>query len=110
MSTDVGQLISDLDAGSFEQKMGVILSDVAAGVIEHGRAGKMQITFTLKQLGTSNQMMIEHELSFVSPTKNGERGEKNKTNTPMHVNLDGEVTLFPKNQDQLFDKSGKVNV
>lgn len=109
MTTDVVQLIGDLDAGAFEQKMGVILSDVAAGVIEHHRAGKVQITFTLKQLGTSNQMMIEHELSYVSPTKNGERGEKNKTQTPVHVNLDGEVTLFPKNQDQLFGKNGEVN-
>lgn len=109
MSTDIAQLISDLDAGSFEQKMGVILSDVAAGVIEHGRAGKVQVTFVLKQLGNSNQMMIEHELTYVSPTQNGERGEKNKTQTPVHVNIDGEVTLFPKNQEQLFDKKGKVN-
>lgn len=108
-TTDVGQLIGDLDAGSFEQKLGVVFSDVAANVIEHGRAGKVQVTFTLKQLGTSNQMMIEHELNFVSPTKNGERGEKNKTQTPVHVNLDGDVTLFPKNQEQLFTKDGKVN-
>lgn len=106
--TDVGQLLSDLDAGSFEQKMGVVISDVASGVIEHGRSGKVQVTLTFKQLGSSNQMMIEHELNYVSPTRNGERGEKNKTQTPVHVNVDGDVTLFPKNQSQLFTKTGEI--
>lgn len=106
--TDVGQLLDDLDAGAFQQKLGVVLSDVAAGVVEHHRVGKVQVTFTLKQLGTSNQVMIEHDLSYSAPTQNGERAEKNKTQTPVHVNCEGDLTLFPKNQNQLFDSSGKV--
>ena len=108
METDVGQLFDDLDAGAFQQKIGAVLTDVAAGVIEHHRAGKVQITFTLKQLGTSNQIMIEHDLSYSAPTKNGERAEKNKTETPVHVNVEGDLTLFPKNQSQLFTTDGKV--
>lgn len=108
MDTNVGQFIEDLDAGAFEQKIGKALSDVAAGVIEHGRGGKVAITFTVKQLGNSNQVMIDHLIGYLKPTKNGESSEKNLTKTPMHVNLDGELSLFPKNQHQLFNKKGEV--
>lgn len=108
METEVSQFLDDLDAGYFQQKLGKALSDVAAGVIDHHTQGKVQLTFTVKQLGNSNQVMIEHQLAYSAPTANGEFAEKNLTKTPMHVNEGGEMTLFPKNQTQLFDKKGQV--
>ena len=108
MTTDVTQFIEDLDAGVFEQKVSKALSDVAGAVVDHHSVGKVQITLTLKQLGNSNQVMIEHDLAFSGPTKNGEFAEKDRTKTPMHVNEGGELTLFPKNQGQLFDKKGYI--
>jgi len=108
MDTDVSQFIDDLDAGTYQQKIGKALSDVAAGVVDNHAAGKVQLTFTLKQIGNSNQVMVEHLLAYSAPTANGEFAEKNLTKTPMHINEGGELTLFPKNQHQLFDSKGKV--
>jgi len=108
MDTDVTQYFEDLDAGTFQQKIGKALSDVSGAVVDHHAPGKVQITFTIKQLGNSNQVMIDHDLAFSGPTKNGEFAEKNRTKTPMHVNEGGELTLFPKNQHQMFDSKGAV--
>lgn len=108
METEVGQFLDDLDAGMFQQKISKALSDVAAGVIDNHAQGKVQVTFVVTQLGSSNQVMIDHQLAYSAPTPNGEFAEKNKTRTPMHVNEGGELTLFPKNQHQLFDKKGEI--
>lgn len=108
VNTNVAQALEDFDAGGFEQKIGRAISEVAGAVVDHHSAGKVQITLNIKQIGDSNQVMIEHLLAFSGPTPNGEFAEKNLTKTPMHVNTGGEVTLFPKNQHQLFDKKGEV--
>ena len=37
----------------------------------------------------------------------GSKSEEDTTNTPMFVNKGGELTLFQKDQVQLFDKQGQ---
>lgn len=106
--TNVNQLLDDLDAGIFSQKLGKALSMVAAGVTDHGKEGKVTVTFTFKQIGDSSQVACAHKLNFIQPTSKGKVSEEQTTETPLFVNSGGELTLFPKKQDQMFDKHGKV--
>lgn len=98
MQTDPSQFVTDLDAGVFAEKLGTALSDVAAGVIDHGKPGRVSITFELKRIGDSYQVAIDHKLSYMKPTKRGKVMEENTTQTPMHVGRGGRLTLFPEDQ------------
>ena len=103
-STDTKQLFEDLNAGVFGEQVGRAFSDVAAGVTETGKAGEVVIKFKMKRIGESQQVNISHSLKYIAPTRRGRKIEELSTDTPMHVNPDGEVTLFPKDQGQLFPK------
>lgn len=94
-ATDVQQFIADLDGGVFMEKVGQALSDVAAGAMDHQAKGQVSITFEIKQLGTSSQMVISHKLSYKRPTARGDLSENNTTQTPMHISTGGKLTLFP---------------
>lgn len=104
-ATDVPQFMHDLYGGAFEQKLGVALSAVAAGAVEHGRKGKVVVTFELSRIGESQTVNITHTVAMDAPTMRGNRTEKDKTETPMHVNRGGRLSLFPENQGQLFSSS-----
>lgn len=108
-TTDVSEFFSDLDAGVFEQKLSRALSDVAAGVIDNHAEGQVIIKMNLKQIGGSNTVNIKHSLTFKKPTINGDVTEKDITETPMHVGAGGRMTLFPENQEQMFDKHGQIS-
>lgn len=106
MTTDVQTFIADLDGGVLAEKLAHAISKVAAGVIDHDKAGKISLDFSLKRIGSSYQVSIEHTLTYQAPTSKGHTAEKNTTSTPMHVGKGGRVTLFPENQVQMFDKLG----
>jgi len=102
--TDVQQFLADLYGGAFEKKVGHALSVVAAGVVEHSRKGKVVITFDVARIGESQTVNIGHTVAMDAPTMRGNRTEKDKTETPMHVNRGGRLTLFPENQSRMeFD-------
>lgn len=110
--TDVIQFISDLDGGVVEQKIARMLSDVAAGVIDHSRSGSITIKLDLSRIGNSHQVEIKHKLTFNKPTAKGDITETNTTSTPMHVGVGGRLTLFPetqvpKGQQHIFDGKGE---
>lgn len=109
MNTNVPEFIGDLEGGVLEQKLSHILSEVASGVIDHNKAGKVTIDFNIKRIGNSYQVEIAHKLSYKKPTTNGDISENNLTATPMYVGSGGKLSLFPEGQDQMFDKKGKVN-
>lgn len=96
--TDVGKFIIDLDGGVFEQKLGHALSTVAAASVDHNKVGKVTVELTVRRLGDSHQVQIDHKLVSKVPTKRGEVSESNTTSTPMHVNVGGKLTLFPESQ------------
>lgn len=100
--TDLNDVMPELDAGVFAQKINRALSDVALGVITTGKTGKVTIMFDLKQIATSSQVNVSHALKFVKPTGNGKVTEENTTATPMHVGVGGKLTLYPGNQEKLF--------
>ena len=101
-ATKVGEFMANLDAGLFEKKLGVALSDVAAAVVDHNAAGEVNVKFTIKRIGNSASVVVAHALSFKRPTDKGQRGEINTTSTPMHIGNGGQMTLYPQDQDDLF--------
>jgi hypothetical protein len=107
--TDISNVLAELDAGVFSQKINRALSDVALGVTQNGKAGKVTITFDLKQIATSNQVNVSHKLIYVKPTGNGKVTEENVTATPMHVGPGGKLTLFPENQEKLFREGARTD-
>ena len=107
MSTNTAQFIDDLDAGVFAEKLGKILSDVAAGVIDHDKVGNITIQLDMKRIGTSYQVAISHKLKSTKPTRKGKLTEEETTQTPMHVGKHGALSLFPENQFQMFNKTGQ---
>ncbi len=108
MPTNIPEFFTDLDGGVFEAKLSRALSDVAAGVIDHEKSGKIVITLKIKRVGNSQQVMINHNLNYVRPTNCGDISENNETQTPMYVGEKGEMTYFLKNQGQMFEKMRKT--
>lgn len=102
---NIVDVIGDLDAGVFAQKMEAALADVAAGVVQTGKTGKVTITFELKQIATSNQVSVKHKLAYVKPTEKGKASEENTTETPMHVGPRGKLSLYPESQPDLYKSS-----
>ena len=102
--TNFAELLGDLDAGVFHEKIAHALSAVALGVVQNGKAGKVTITLDVKQIATSRQVDVSHKLSYVEPTAKGKRSEENTTSTPLYVGKGGKLTLFPENQGKFeFD-------
>ncbi|BDX19662.1 hypothetical protein LO767_18615 [Halopseudomonas aestusnigri] len=102
--TDPGEFIASLNAGVLANQMGMALSHVAAGVVEHGKKGKVTLTLELSQIGDSHQVKVAHKLDFTEPTKRGSKREDTATETPFFVTANG-LQLFADNPSgQLFSK------
>lgn len=103
-ATDTNEFINSLNGGVFSQQLGRALSDVAAGVIDHGKQGEITIKLKLKQIGQSHQVAVTHTLDFVQPTKRGKKREDTTLDTPLYVTPNG-LELFQTNPtDQLFSR------
>ena len=108
MTTEVNEFITDLDGGVFEGKLSRILSEVAAAAIDTDKGGEVNVSLKIARIGSSYQVGVESKLSFKKPTKRGKVSEEETTQTPMYVGERGKMSLFPDNQDQLFDRIGGV--
>ncbi|MGO2452554.1 hypothetical protein [Pseudomonas taetrolens] len=102
--TDTAQFLEDLNGGAFISQIGHALSEVAAGVVDHGKPGKLVITLDITQIGESSQVKINHKLDYKVPTKRGTRSENTSLDTPMHVGTGGSITMFAEKHDQLFSR------
>ena len=102
--TDTTDFINSLNAGVFANQIGRALSDVAAGVVEHGKQGQGVLTFKLTRIGESNQITVAHTLDFVQPTKRGKKREDTGLDTPMYVTENGVVLFQTDPTGQLFNK------
>lgn len=108
MSTNVTEFIEELDVGSFKEKLGASLSEVAIGVMrsETGAAkGKVSIEFEMSML-SSEKVNIKSKLKFVKPTSRGVQIEEDTTETPMYISRTGELSIMQKKS--LFEKEGDV--
>lgn len=97
----VTELLDDLDAGIFVQKVTTALAEAALGVIHTGKKGKVVLTFDLSRIGDSNQVNLQHSLKYVKPTNKGKVIEEDTTCTPLHVGPRGHLSLFPATQGAL---------
>jgi hypothetical protein len=102
--TDTAEFLEELNGGAFANQIGHALSEVASGVIDYGKVGKLVITLDFSQIGESSQVKIKHKLDYKVPTKRGTKSENTSLDTPMHVGSGGRVTLFPEKHGQLFTK------
>lgn len=100
-TTDVAELLGELNAGVYEQQINRALSDIAANVCTHGKKGELTLKFTVQQIGDSNQVKVTHALKSVVPKARGKVTEEHATDTPLHVGSGGKLTLFPNNQTRM---------
>ena len=96
------EVLNDLDAGVFAEKIGAAISAVALNTCVHGQKGRVQITLDMTRIGESSQIELKHTLLYSQPTGKGVLTEKNITVTPMHVGPGGVMSLFPLQQRSLF--------
>lgn len=75
MSTKVDSFIEDLNGGVFKEQLSAILSQVAGAVVDHGRKGKITVELDLKQIGSSHQVEVFHNLKYQRPTSRGSISE-----------------------------------
>lgn len=108
MTTNVTEMIADLDGGTFEERLGRVISEVAGAVVDHNRAGEVTIKLSMKRIGNSYQVQIDHKLAYKRPTARGAVSEDAVSSTPMYVGKGGALSFFPEGQGQMFDKKGKI--
>lgn len=102
--TDVSEFLEELNGGAFASQIGHALSEIAEGVVEHSKAGKLIITLDISQIGESHQVKVKHKLAYKVPTRRGDRSENTSLDTPMYVGTGGKITLFQEKHDQLFSR------
>lgn len=102
---DGSEMLQDLDAGVFCQKFSRVLAEVAIAACEHGRKGEVTLTFSMKQMGDSSQVMLSHSIKKSKPTRRGTAKEDDTTATPMYVGPNGTLSVMPFNQGRLFGEA-----
>lgn len=101
-ATDVGELITDLDAGQFDAALSVALSQVAAAVVDHrDRKGKVRVDMLFEHIAGTSQVRLEHTVRFERPTIQGKASEETTGATVLHVSKGGRLSL---SQPDLFDR------
>lgn len=105
--TSFTDVLPELDAGVFDQKINRALSDVALGVVTTGKVGKVIITLDMKQIANGHQLTLAHSLKYVKPTGNGRLTEENTTETALYVGAGGKLTVTPDTQEKLFKEPAR---
>ena len=93
-ATNVSDFIGECNAGIFNEKLSISLSDAAMSQINHGKGGKkakVTIEFTFQQMGDNDQVIISHKLATNNPTK---RGKKLKTILPIQFFMSVKVVAL----------------
>lgn len=107
-SFTVPGMIQELDAGVFEQKLDYALRAIAKAVRNHDSnkvSGEMTLKLTLKRVAEGNQIMVDHKIATKTPTARGKKTEEDTTQTVMHSNEHGGLSIMPDTQIGLFDRS-----
>ncbi|GAA0721577.1 hypothetical protein [Dokdonella soli] len=99
--TNIAELLGDLNAGVFEEQINTALSDIAANVCTHGKKGELTIKFKLQQIGEGSQVAVTHSIKSVVPKSRGKVTEEMATDTPLHVERGGRLTLYPTTQTKM---------
>jgi hypothetical protein len=110
-STNTAQFIEDLDGGQFEADLGKILTAVGIAACDHDGPGEITIKLKMKRIGQSNQVNINHRITYSAPTSRGQQSESTGGETAMYVSATQGMTFFPsrENQGSLIGKGGEVH-
>lgn len=106
-ATDVAEFITDLDGGVFDRKLSIALSQVAAAVVDHDKAGEVTISLKFKRIEGTSQVRCEHVLKFTRPTMDGKAGEEESRSTVLHVGKFGALSLA---QPSLLEKQRQCDL
>jgi len=79
-----------------------MLAQVALGVVESGKKGKLVITLDLDQIGDSAQLMVSHKVVATKPTLLGKLTEEEQTSTPLYTNTKGFLSVSPDVQVDMY--------
>lgn len=107
--TDITTLMEALDGGALGQRLARAVAETARGVIHSEKKSKGKVTLELEitQIGESQQVHIDHTVTFKRPTPRGTASETHKTSTPMYVTARGVLTLLPQQPTgELFKGQG----
>ena len=102
--TDPAEFISDMDGGSLESMLAVALSETAAKVVDHQRAGEVTIKFKFKPIDGTKQLNVEATVTNAHPTTLGKTSNDATVNTVFHVGKGGRLSLVPEAQLSFLDK------
>lgn len=112
MTVSIQQTMDTLNAGVFMKQVDAVAKQLALAVLQHGqkgRKGKLTIELTLTQLNEDTGMVnVEHKWAFKYPTLRGDKSETNTLITPMCVSPEGELTLYPLEQTDMFQPPVKT--
>lgn len=101
-------VLEELDAGLFQTKIQKAIGSVALGVVNSRKKGTVTVTFTMTQIGDSNQVNMTHQIKHTVPTPKGKVSEEHATQTALYVSGQGKLTLFPDTQTSLsFQNANK---
>lgn len=103
MKTNVQEFLGNLEGGVLEEALGSILSDIAFAVrnTDSRIKGRVSLDLSFEKLN-DEQVMVTHKVDFKKPTSKGSISEDRVSQTPMFVNKGGELTLFRKDQEDMF--------
>lgn len=101
--------LEEMDAGILADRLSRALADVAIGVVEHNKKGKVVLTLDLDRIGESSQVNVSHKLNYIKPTLRGKATEELTTTTPMYVNREGYLSVAPDMQVDIFKTKSEEN-
>lgn len=94
----IESLFAELDGGVFEAKLIAALKETALRVVSTGKKGKITIELGISRISESHQVTIASKLKSDTPKSKGRIIEEDETETPMHVNSKGELSVFHNEQ------------
>lgn len=102
------QQLEQMNAGITKERLEAALKDVAIGVANTEKTGKVTLTFDIKpQKGTNGQVTIDAKVNFNKPTEKGKRSEEVTDSTPMFISREG-LSALPDQPGLGFDNDAKV--
>lgn len=103
-NTNVGDFLTELEAGQLDAKLAAALSMAALAAVDRNKPAEISLKLVIKPGGNGQPIVnVAHELKYKVPTMRGKKSEEDVGATPMHVGSGGAMSFFPEKQGKLFD-------
>jgi hypothetical protein len=103
--TPFDELLGDLQGGTVLEKLCHLASACGLATALNGKQSKLTLELTFKRIGETNQLATDHMVKVALPTERGKLTEEDTTQTVLHCNKGGLLTLVPEEQGQFnFDR------